>query len=303
MYSEGIVCPPIHFDVPVSYGDKNPGMRPNHQYGRPLKSLAGVQWEEMNSSLESQLGILPRWVEARPGLFDQVFTCDPGLWINDHVIVSNFDRIVKEYRSGEISHIIQRIKHFHPDTRVHLLSPRARFEAGDCVLVRTHKGWTLVLGYGSTRTNGIGVSEVAAILKSLGIGVLPVRRVTKEFYHLNSVATIYPSANLFTFYAPAFERGARKKLQNALPGVDVHPLPKRWVFRKHPDFGFEYRYSYCLNQIEQSGKSLTCWCHDAYAEFLERRDIEVLERPSGEIERSAGSWRCCVNLHNIIIEA
>lgn len=301
MYSEGIVCSPKYFDVPVGYGDKNPGMRPNHLYGKPLKVIALAQWEAMSLTLNHQLGILLRWIDPQPKLFDQVFTCDPGLWINDHFIVSNFDRVVKDYRAGEIDHVLERVQHYNSQTKIHLLLPKAKFEAGDCVLVQAQGKWVLVIGYGKTRTNETGVAEVTAILKPLDVEVLPIHRITKEFYHLNSVATVYPSANLFTFYPGAFEKGARVKLQKTLPGIEVHPLPRSWLFRKHPDFGSEYRYSYCLNQIEQNRMSLTCWCHDQYAEFLRKRDITALVQPSGEIERSAGSWRCCVNLHNVTV--
>ncbi|MBI1975134.1 MAG: hypothetical protein HYS57_02110 [Parcubacteria group bacterium] len=270
-------------------------MRPDSPYGRPSRQRAFRQWARMTQVLQYELGIPLYLLEPDPARFDMAFACDPGLWIDDLFIPSNFG----VPRQGEVKHFIRWF--LKRGIRVHPLSSSAQFEGGDCVVVRDGKKTTVVIGYGDVRTNEMGVREVTKILKRLGIDVLPIRRITQEFFHLNSAFTFFSSANLVSFYIPALEPRTIRLLQDHFScGVTYLLLQKNQLFRYHPDFGDEYRYGHSLNQIEHRGISLQPYCGQALRALLAAHKISVVvpEDGSSEFERSGGSFRCLVMLHH-----
>lgn len=280
------VVPPLYFDVIESY---NTRMRPEYKYGKPNKERAFCQWASMVSILKHGMGVDIQFEDPQPGLHDMAFACDPGLWVNDLYIAGNF---WAKPREPEVDHSWT----WFNDKAVSLTQD-SFFEGGDCVMV----GNTLLIGYGKERTNYHGVREVAAILKREGVKVVPIRRITDEFYHLNSVLTYYPSAKLLAYYPKAFEANARRVLEENLPDVTIVALGDEAVMREHDDFGGEYLYSYCLNSIEHDGRVLMPYCSSQHREVLERHGLRVIVPKDGssEFERSGGSYRCLTMIHNI----
>lgn len=301
MYDRGIVVAPTFFDVPPetkeTYGEQNPGMG---LFGRPDRTKTRQEWLAMTTALQNRLDIYPHRIDPDPELFDMVFACDPGFWITNRdwnvFIAANFS----VPRQAEVEHFARWMR-LRQMADVHELPPDAKFEAGDCVFVMNGREPILILFWGETRTNALGVEEVKKILEPLGVKVLPIRRVTKEFYHGNSVATIYQSANLFTFYAPAFDLQGPRMLLKTLGHIEVASLPEKWLFGHDEDLGGEYLYLFGLNQIENNGRSLTAHCHYEYGDFLVRRGITPIVVPTPELKRSRGSHRCSVNLQNLAI--
>ena len=287
---ELLVVPPTHFDVLQSY---NTRMRPDHPHGRPDKRRTFEQWARMVSVLKYDLGIEIGFMNPDPSLPDMAFACDPGLWINDVFIASNF---WAKQRASETQHFIDWFSR-DENTLTIKLPPDSFFEGGDCVVV----GNKVLIGYGENRTDASGVDDVEGALmeEDSSISVVPIRRVTEEFYHLNSVMTYYPSAKLLAYYAPAFESDAAEKLRENLPGVKIVDLPEEILYRNHPDFGGEYLYSYCLNSIENNGKVLMSWCHPKHREILEDCGLQVIVCEDSEFERSGGAHRCETMIHNI----
>lgn len=291
---EVLVCPPLYFDVTHCL---NTRMRPDHPAGRPDKKLIMDQWSKMVGVLHHDLGVKSIFVDPEPGLEDMVFICDPGLWVDDLFIRSNFQ---VEERRREAS-ILESWFYRRLDWTKSLAGDDAYFEGGDCVMV----GDTLILGYGDNRTNERGVEEVKKILEPRGVKVLPIWRVTEEFYHLNSVLTVYPSARAIVFYAPAFEVDANKKLHDAFAskGYRIFELGRRAVYRYHPAIKDEngrpeYLYSYCLNSFENNGKVLMSYCSDQHFELLQTLGLTPMVVDSSELEKSGGSWRCSLMIHN-----
>ena len=282
------VVPPLYFDIVESY---NTRMRPDYKYGKPDKQRAFCQWARMVSVLHNEMGVDIHFEEPQPNLYDMAFACDPGFWVNDLYIAGNFWAGPRE---PEVDHSWL---WFDDKTSAVALGARSYFEGGDCVMI----GNKLVIGYGSERTNCYGVKEVMEILKGEGIEVVPIRRITEEFYHLNSVLTYYPSAKLLAYYPAAFEVHTQKILSENLPNVTIIPLPEKAVMRRHPDFGNEYLYSYCLNSIEHNKKVLMPYCSDYHRKVLEKHGLKVIvpEDGSSEFERSGGSYRCLTMIHNL----
>ena len=163
-------------------------------------------------------------------------------------------------------------------------------------------GNTALIGYGNDRTNQEGVRVLKVILERLGCSVIPIRRVMEEFYHLNSVMTYYPSANLLVYLQDAFDGLTWSALKNGLPGVKLAVLSNGGAFRYHPAFGGEYLYSYCLNSLESRGKVVMPYCSDEHRRLLEEHHLQpiVPEGGSSEWERSGGSYRCMTMIHNVV---
>lgn len=287
---ELLVVPPLYFDVVESY---NTRMRPDHPHGKPDKRKAIEQWSRMITALRHDLGVNIYFIDPAEGLHDMAFACDPGLWINDFFIASNFQ---VSQRQPEVKIFEAWFEdHGHEIIR---LPEGAYFEGGDCVMV----GSTALIGYGDSRTNTKGVQELAAILGERGIKVVPLRRVTKEFYHLNSVLTHYPTPNLVVYYRAAFENAAWEILRRELPDATIDVLVDLDVMRHHPEFGGEYLYSYCLNSIENNGKVIQPYCSSVHRNRLKlggNLEIVIPEGGSSEFERSGGSYRCLTMIHNL----
>lgn len=287
---ELIVVPPLYFDVVDSY---NTRMRPDHPYGRPDKMRAMLQWSRFVLTLSQKLGIKINFIDAEKDLYDMVFACDPGLWVEDIFIESNF---WAKKRQPEVDSFINWFKYRHYEVKS--LSWSAFFEGGDCVMVKNK----LIMGYGANRTNKKGVAEVASILEKYGVEVVPIKRVTDEIYHLNSAFTYYPSAELLAYYPVAFEKRAEERLKETLKGVKILKLGEKELFRNHLDFGGEYLYSYALNAIENKGIAIQPYCHHQHQAILDKHGIKVIvpEDGSSEFERSGGSYRCLTMIRNRI---
>ncbi len=288
---ELLVVPPAHFDVVDSY---NTRMRPDHPFGRPDKKKAMEQWSRMISALYHDLGAVLHFVDPVKGLADMAFACDPGLWINDCFVAANFQVGPRRTEPAYFADWF----HDHGYEVAHL-PHGAYFEGGDCVMI----GNVAVIGYGTSRTNWEGIKALKKILEPRGVRVLPIRRMTEEFYHLNSVFTWYPTARLIAYYAEAFEPEARSKVQAALPDVTfISTLSSEAVMRNHPEFGGERLYSYCLNALENCGKVIQPYCSGEHQALLENHGLTVIvpEGGSSEFERSGGSYRCLTMIHNFV---
>lgn len=287
---EVILVPPVYFDVKDSY---NTRMRPDHPCGKPDPKRAFTQWAEMASILSHDLGIRPYFIDPAPDLYDMAFACDPGLWVNELFVLANFWAKPREREVGHFVNWFRKNRY-----TVIYLSPAAFFEGGDCVAVKNK----VVVGYGENRTNRNGIEELSQILQERGVGVVPIRRVTEEFYHLNSVLTYYPSADLIMYYPKAFEDSAGETLALNFPKTHIVPLSESTLFRVHPDFAGEYLYSYALNAIEQNKKVLQPYCNPAQKEILSAYDLKVIVPKDGssEFERSGGSYRCLMMMHNTV---
>ena len=285
-----ILVPPVHFDVKESY---NTRMRPDHPCGKPDKKRTFLQWARMASTAIHDLGITAHFIEPVEDLYDMTFACDPGFWVDDLFIPANF---WASPRKPEVEHFVKWFR--DREYMVKHLSPLAFFEGGDCVFVKNK----IIIGYGENRTNLQGVEEVASIFKKSRVEkVVPIRRVTEEFYHLNSVLTYYPSADLIMYYPKAFEDSAGEQLAFNFPGTRIVPLSEATLFRKHPDFDGEYLYSYALNAVERNVKVLQPYCHEIQEKILRDHGLEVIvpEDGSSEFERSGGSYRCLMMIHNV----
>ena len=293
---ELLVVPPAFFDVVDTY---NTRMRPDHPYGRPNKQRTIQQWSRMITMLGLHMDVGITWLDPKQGLADMAFACDPVLWIDDLFIASNFwppEGRTASPRQPEV----EIFKNWFDarGTQIATLPPDAYFEGGDCVMI----GKKLAIGYGGNRTNARGVEEVKKIFEPRGIEVVPIRRVTEEFYHLNSVLTHFPSANLIAYYPPAFATGTLVALGKCfLPHMCIVQINENEAMRKHPDFGGEYLYSYTLNAIEHNGKVLMPYCAPSLAKMLESYHLDVIVPPDGssEFERSGGSYRCLTMFHNV----
>jgi|GEM_PF-5393382 len=283
---EALVSPPLGFDVKESY---NTRMDPKN---RPDPKLAFAQWSNFVHALHYELGVKVHFLTPDPALPDMVFACDPGLWIDDLFIPANFQ--VRQ-RQREVFHFLSWFKGKILG-EVGFLPGEAHFEGGDAVFVEKYK--TLILGYGEQRTNERGVLAVKALLEPRGIKVVPIRRVTEEFYHLNSVLTVYPTADLLVYFPTAFELDAGAILREALPKMEVSVFGQDDLYRDHPAFGYKRIYSYCLNSIERHRKVITCYNSPRLAALLEDRHLDILETESSELEKSGGSWRCSMLIHN-----
>ena len=287
-----LLVPPVYFDVKESY---NTRMRPDHPCGKPDKKRTFLQWARMASIAIHDLDITPHFREPVASLYDMAFACDPGLWVDDLFIPANF-WVEASSRQQEVPHFVKWFRGH--EYMVKHLSPMAFFEGGDCVFAKNK----IIIGYGENRTNLQGVKEVASIFgKSRVEAVVPVRRVTEEFYHLNSVLTYYPSADLIMYYPKAFDDSAGEHLAYNFPGTRVVPLSEATLFRNHPDFAGEWLYSYALNAVEQKGKVLQPYCHPTQEKILRDYGLEVIvpEDGSSEFERSGGSYRCLMMIHNV----
>lgn len=285
---EVIAVPPVYYDICDSY---NTRMRPDQPCGRPNKERAFLQWSRLISKAANELFINVRIVEPQQKLFDMAFACDPGLWVDDIFIRSNF---WAKPRQPEVDHFTRWFR--ANNYTLGYLGKSALFEGGDCVFVKNK----IIIGFGQNRTNKQGVSEVKEILSGRNIDVVPIRRVTEEFYHLNSVLTYYPTADLIMYYPAAFEKSAGEKLAVNFPGTIIIPLQKETLYRKHPDFAGEYLYSYALNAIERHGIAIQPYCDPIHKKLLNRHGISVVvpEDGSSEFERSGGSYRCLLMIHN-----
>ena len=299
---ELIVVPPDHYDIKESY---NTRMRPHLPYGRPDKKLAYLQWAEMAATLRFDLGVNVHYLEPTAGLDDEAFACDSGLWIENMFIAGLFEPV---FRRGEKHQFMlwfcNHNRYTHPMFFAikEIENPDARFEGGDCLLVKD----TLLVGYGERgtegyqRTNGEGIKELIGLLSG-AVKVIPVRRITKEFYHLNSVMAYYPSAELLAVYPDAFHPDDLKGVEQELK-VKVVRLRKEDVYRHHPAIGGEYLYSYCLNSIENNGKVLMPYVSDGHGDVLTKHSLTPLvpKLGSSEFEKSGGSYRCLTMIHNIV---
>ncbi|MDP3962928.1 MAG: hypothetical protein Q8Q39_00315 [bacterium] len=294
--NELIVIPPTYFDVVDTY---NTRMRPDHPHGRPDRMRTMAQWSRMIGVLNLQMDIESHWLLARPGLADMAFACDPGLWIDDLFIASNFWPPAGRTASPRQAEVETFTDWFgQKGVRIATLPSDAYFEGGDCVMV----GKSLVIGYGENRTNIRGVEEITKLLEPRGIEVIPIRRITEEFYHLNSVFTYFPSADLIAFYPPAFSADAFNTLSVRLPlNTRILEVTESEAMRHHPDFGGEYLYSYTLNAIERNGMVLMPYCAPSFGKILEHHGLKVIVPPDGssEFERSGGSYRCLTMFHNV----
>ncbi|TSC89204.1 MAG: hypothetical protein G01um10143_585 [Parcubacteria group bacterium Gr01-1014_3] len=284
---EVIVIPPTYFDVVESY---NTRMRPDLPYGKPDPRKTFQQWAKMVEILTYDLGVKVEFMNPTIDLHDMAFACDPGLWIDNTFIAANFQ---PEARRLEVAPFFEAFS--RTTTYPRALPEEACFEGGDCVVV----GNTLLLGYGENRTNRRGVEEVKKILEPQAIRVVPIRRVTEEFYHLNSVLTVYPSAGLIAYYAEAFEPDIQEILEKNLPRMKSVALPKDAVYRKQPAIGDEYLYSYCLNSIENNGKVLMSYCSSTHRKLLESHGLQPIVLDCSEFEKSGGAFRCLTMIHNI----
>lgn len=283
------VVAPVYFDVRDSY---NPYMRPDDPfYGKPDRMRAMLQWSRMISILSQQMGIKINFIDPVEDLYDMAFACDPGLCIGPLFIPANFWARPREPEVKSFANWFR-----NRGYKIKYLSRGALFEGGDCVAVKKK----LIVGFGKNRTNRRGVKELSSVLKKAGVEVVPIRRVTQKFYHLNSVLTVYPSAELLVYYPPAFEGGTGEKLKQSFSGVEIIKLGNEELFREHPDFGGEYRYSYALNAIEHKGLVIQPYCHPKHREIMEKRGLKVMvpEDGSSEFERSGGSYRCLTMMHN-----
>ncbi|MDO8516087.1 MAG: hypothetical protein Q7S28_02450 [bacterium] len=286
---ELLVVPPSYFDVVDTY---NTRMRPNNPHGRPNTLRAWRQWSLMSEILQHDMHVKQLWVNPERGLADMAFACDPGLWIDDVFIPANFWAAPRQAEVGFFR------KWFAAQgIREAVLPPDAYFEGGDCVLA----GKTLLVGYGQNRTNIRGVEEVKKILLPLGITVIPIKRITEEYYHLNSVLTYLPSVDLLLYYPQAFDADTFAILTQNLPATQIDVVHDTEAMRHHPDFGGEYLYSYTLNAIEHQGTVLMPYCAPLLAEKLGRLGLCVIVPPDGssEFERSGGSYRCLTMFHNV----
>lgn len=241
--------------------------------------------------LSQDIGITPLFLKPVDGLCDMSFVCDSGLWIDDLFISANF---WARPRQAEVPHVIRWFK--KKGVCIKRLDTDALFEGGDCVMVKNK----LIVGYGNIRTNARAVVEIETLLAPRGIQIVPVRRVTEEFYHLNSVLTYYPSSDTIAYFPRAFDKKIADVLSSEFPGTCIVALGEDILFRHHPDFGGEWLYSYALNAVEHRGVVLQPYCHPAHRELLESAGLRVLVPKDGssEFERSGGSYRCLMMLHN-----
>ncbi len=292
---EVLICEPKYFDVKNDYNSRMKDVLANQVLVN--KNLALAQWLEMATTIKFDLKILVHRLEPVPDLCDMVFACDPGLWIDDLFIVSNFEPVP---RRAETNFFVGWF-HDHGYEIKFLNSLHSCFEGGDCLFVKDK----LLLGYKisgfpSSRTNGSGVREVTAILKHHGIKVLPVERITQNFYHLNSVMTYYPSVELLAVYPKAFNRDDLFNIKKEL-NVEIVELGDEALFRNLEFLNNQCDYSYALNSIEKDGKVLLPYCSDELLELLVNRNLTpiVPELGSSEFEKSGGSYRCMMNIHNI----
>jgi len=266
-------------------------MRPKHPYGKPDKNLAWKQWVQMVNILSSEMGIKVKFTDPQPNLYDMAFACDPGLWINDIFIASNF---WAKPRQPEAEYFKAWFR--NQGIQVMELSPDAYFEGGDCLFADNK----LLIGWGNNRTNQQGILEIKKVLEPRGVPVIPIRRITEEFYHLNSVMAHYPSVGILAYYSPAFEIDTRKIIESNFPSAKIFALSNDEAMRHHPAFGDEYIYSYTLNSIERNGKVIMPYCSSKLHEFLSDAGLRVIvpESGSSEFERSGGSYRCLTMIHN-----
>lgn len=291
-----MVVSPKYFNVRRSY---NTRMHPRGTYGRPDPRRAMRQWQAARKILQEKLHMKLHEIKPLPGLDDMTFACDQGRWIKstrkEIFIPANFQGEAHRWRQPEVAYFIQWMRARGVEIRT--LSKKATFENGDCIPM----GDKLIVGHGSQRTNFRAVEEMQDVIADHGMQVIPVERITEEFYHANSVMTYFASARLLLYYAPAFAPRALGLLKEALGGgIECLELPKELLWRRHPAFGGKYLYGYTLNAPENNGHALMPWCHPRLLAMLTEHNIVPEVTSSSERERSGGSHLCSLNIRHIV---
>ena len=256
-----LMCPPDYYGIEYEI---NPWMNRSHQSD---VQRAGKQWHKLHRLLAAQFDCEIELIDPEPGLPDMVFTANGGLAWNDKFIVSRFRHEVRQREAP-------RYERWFKDRgyEIHHLPGSYCFE-GEGDLLRCGELW--FAGY-HIRSDILSHQKVAEIIEQ---EILSLELTSDWYYHLDTCFCPM-SAVQAMFYPAAFDRYARKVLENYIP--DLIPVSANEAAR------------FACNAIVVGKKiAMNDGCPNVRRK-VESAGFTVFETPLGEFIKAGGSAKCLV---------
>ncbi len=257
-----LMCAPDHFGVLYVI---NPWM--DGQIGATTALESTAQWERLCSAVSevAEVNLLP----AAPGLPDLVFTANAALVYGNTAVISRF---LYPERQGEEAHAEAwfRAQGFE----VKLLPPGVYFEgAGDALFDRGQPLLWLAHGIRSS-------ADALPYLRGwLDVEIQPLTLLRSSFYHLDTC--FCPLEGGYLLYYPA-----------AFDEESVRVIEARVSADRRLAIGEEDAQQFACNAVSVGGRVILNRAGARLRQWLEARNLTVVETPTTEFLKAGGSTKC-----------